>query len=78
MLMPCVLLMGKPVPAQLTVDPDTVQPEICWLAALMGTPLATQVGNRIRDAVGAVARQPKYSSELLGWAEHAIEGVVTL
>ena len=34
--------MGKPVPAQVTRRPDTVQPEICWLAALMGTPLATK------------------------------------
>src|SRR5580693_1517323 len=38
----CVSLMGKPVPAHVTVDPDTVQPEIFWLAALIGTSFATR------------------------------------
>src|ERR1700689_461200 len=54
MLMVGLLLSGKPVPLQET-DPEgeTVQPEIVWLALLMGTPLA------IRSAIASGMLPPQ-------------------
>src|SRR5271165_2588228 len=38
-----LLFSGKPVPSQLTApDPDTVHPDIFWLAALIGTLFASK------------------------------------
>src|ERR1017187_1438622 len=76
-LMLCVLLMGKPVPAQVTVDPDTVQPEIFWLAALIGTPFAT----RSAIAFGMLPPQSPATEVQFGVGgvgRDTVDGVVTL
>src|SRR5450631_3412303 len=75
MLGPCVLLMGKPVPAHVTVDPVTVQPEICWLAALIGTLLAA------RSAIASgmlLPQSPVIEMQFPASGRDTIEGVVTL
>src|SRR5579872_2148817 len=72
----CVLLTGKPVPAQFTVDPVTVQPEIFWLAALIGTSFAT------RSAIASgmlLPQSPVTRVQFPASAEKCtMEGVVTL
>src|SRR5260370_33678189 len=80
-LIDCVLLAGKPVPAQVTVavtpEPLTLQPEISRLAALMGTLFAS----RSSMAFGMLPPQsPVTRGEKQFPAEgnDAMDGVVTL
>ena len=65
------------MPAQVTLDPDTVQPEIFWLAALMGTPFA------IRSAIASGMLLPQSPETEVqfgveGVGKDIIDGVVTL
>src|ERR1700730_8670785 len=81
MLIDWVLLVGKPVPAQVTVavtpEPLTLQPEISRLAALRGTLFAS----RSSIALGMLPPQsPVTSGEMQFPAEgnDAMDGDVTL
>src|ERR1700674_1210133 len=78
-LMFCELLIGKPVPLQVTDEPVTVHPEICWLVALIGTSFAT----RSAIAFGMLLPQsPTTNGEVQfsvpGAGSAIIEGVLTV
>src|ERR1700685_4737835 len=74
----CVLLMGKPVPLQVTAPlAETVQPEISWLAALIGTWFA------IRSAIASgmlLAQSPATDVQVgvAGVGSDTVVGVLTL
>src|ERR1700676_1204841 len=80
-LMLWVLLMGKPVPAQVTDAvapvPLTLQPEINRLAGLTATPLAS----RSSIAFGMLPPQSPFTNEEVQFpaaGNDTVEGVVTL
>ena len=82
----CVLLIGKPVPAQLTAavapEPLTVQPEISRLVALMGTLFArrssTASGMLPPQSFEARLAKVQFCGDPGVSVSDAIDGVVTL
>src|ERR1700675_2978737 len=86
MLIDCVLFVGKPVPAQLTVaetpEPLTLHPEISRLAALIGTLFASRssIAFGMLPPQSFEARVAKVQFGVVPGASEseAMDGVVTL